>query len=122
MKYMLILHRDPAAWDALADAAREKFVQGHRAFLKTVAEAGELVAAHTLAHASQSTVVRVADGAVSVTDGPLLASPIQVSGFYLIDCETAERAHELAALVPDSRIAGLGIEVRPIMLPSGVEM
>lgn len=122
MKYMLILHMDPTAWDTLADDAREEFVQGHRAFHKTVEEAGELVAAHTLAHVSQSTVVRVVDDAVSVVGGPLLASPIQFSGFYLIDCETAGRAQELAALLPEARMPGLGIEVRPIMLPSGIEM
>ncbi|MDN3292792.1 YciI family protein [Streptomyces ficellus] len=119
---MLILHMDPAAWEALEDAAREEFVQGHRSFQRTVAEAGELVAAHTLAHVFQSTVVRVVDGTASVSDGPLLASPIQFSGFYLIDCETVQRAHELAALLPEARMAGLGIEVRPIMLPSGSEM
>ena len=122
MKYMLILHMDPAAWDALADDAREELVRGHRAFHESVAEAGELVAGHTLAHVSQSTVVRVADGAVLVSRGPLPADPIQLSGFYLIDCETAERAHELAALLPEARMAGLGIEVRPVMLPSGTEM
>ncbi|MFD3659462.1 YciI family protein [Streptomyces sp. NPDC058659] len=119
---MLILHMDPAAWDALTDADREEFVQGHRAFHNTVAEAGELVAAHTLAHVSQSTVVRVVGGAVSVSRGLPTTSPIQFSGFYLIDCETEERAHELAALVPEARTAGLGIVVRPIMQPSGVEM
>ncbi|MFH9862934.1 YciI family protein [Streptomyces sp. NPDC017202] len=119
---MLMLHMDPAAWNVLTDYAREEFVQRHRAFHKSVAEEGELVAGHTLAHVSQSTVVRVADGAVSVSRGPLLAHPVQFSGFYLIDCETAERAHELAALLPEARMAGLGIEVRPIMLPSGIEM
>ncbi|MDV5143094.1 YciI family protein [Streptomyces sp. SBC-4] len=119
---MLILHMDPAAWDALTDADRAEFVQGHRAFHDTVAEAGELVAAHTLAHVSQSTVVRVVGGAVSVSRGLPATSPIQFSGFYLIDCETVERAHELAALVPEARTAGLGIVVRPIMQPSGIEM
>ncbi|MFI0220337.1 YciI family protein [Streptomyces lydicus] len=119
---MLILHMDPAAWDTLADAAREEFVQQHRAFHRTVAEAGELIAAHTLAHVSQSTVVRVIDGAVFLRDGPLLTSPLQLSGLYVIDCETVERAQELAALLPEARMVGLGIEVRPIMLPSGIEM
>ncbi|MDC7335228.1 YciI family protein [Streptomyces lydicus] len=65
---------------------------------------------------------RVLDGAVSLRDGPLLTSPLQLSGLYLIDCETVERAQELAALLPEARMPGLGIEVRPIMLPSGVEM
>ncbi|MFI9358838.1 YciI family protein [Streptomyces lydicus] len=121
MKYLLILHMDPAAWDTLADAAREEFVQKHRAFHQTVAEAGELIAAHTLAHVSRSTVVRVLDGAVSLRDSPLLTSPIQLSGFYLIDCETVEHAQELAALLPEARMAGLGVEVRPIMQSSGIE-
>ncbi|MER6045893.1 YciI family protein [Streptomyces sp. NPDC001793] len=119
---MLMLHMDPAAWDTLGDAAREEFVRGHRAFHHTVADAGELVAAHTLTHVSQSTVVRVSDGVVLVTDGPLLATPLSFTGFYLVDCETVDRAHELAALLPEARTAGLGIEVRPLMLPSGIEM
>ncbi|MEU6405200.1 YciI family protein [Streptomyces sp. NPDC046985] len=119
---MLVLHMDPDAWDALPDAVREEFVQEHRAFHKTLSEEGELVAAHTLAHVSQSTVVRVADGVAFVSEGPLVPSRVQLSGFYLIDCETDERAHELAALVPEARMDGLGVEVRPVMLPSGIEM
>jgi hypothetical protein len=45
-----------------------------------------------------------------------------MGGYYLVECESKERAIELAALIPDAKVDGLGIEVRPVMFESGVEM
>jgi hypothetical protein len=36
-----------------------------------------------------------------------------LAGYYLIDCESKERALEVAALIRDAKVDGLGIEVRP---------
>jgi len=69
---------------------------------------------------SVSAVVRRRQGVVTVTDGPYLRSPDQVAGQYLVDCESRERAVELAALMLGGRTGG--VEVRPLMDSAGMEM
>ena len=54
-----------------------------------------------------------------MTDGPFLESKEYLGGFDLIDCESKERAIELAAQIPDAAIEGLGVEVRQVMFSDG---
>ncbi|MFJ9371348.1 YciI family protein [Nocardia sp. NPDC101769] len=89
-------------------------------FLAAAGRAGELISGHVFADPSISAVVRVRDGAVTVTDGPYLQTPDHVAGQYLVDCESREHALELAALISSDRIGG--VEVRPLMDSAGMEM
>ncbi|MEV4502869.1 YciI family protein [Streptomyces klenkii] len=38
-----------------------------------------------------------------------------LGGVYVIDVEDNDRAHEVAAMIPDTAVEGLGVEVRPII-------
>jgi hypothetical protein len=78
-----------------------------------------MITTQALADPSQSAVVRVRAGQPVVTDGPFLEAKEYLGGFYLIDCESRERALELAALIPDTKIEGLAVEVRPVMFSDG---
>jgi hypothetical protein len=64
--------------------------------------------------------VRVRDGVPAVTDGPYVEAKEFLAGYYVVECETAERAGELAAQIPDARYTA--IEVRPVMDAGGLEM
>lgn len=119
MKYMLIMQLNPAAFDALTDEQRKEIMEGHGAFMDTIRASGEMVETHALAEPAQTAVVRVRDGVPVVTDGPYLESKEFMGGYYIVDCATRERALELAALIPDAGVEGLGIEVRPIIFSSG---
>lgn len=81
-----------------------------------------MISTQALADPSNSAVVRVRDGAPVVTDGPYLEAKEYLGGYYLIDVESRERALELAAMIPDAHVEGLGIEVRPVMFSAGQEM
>ena len=83
-------------------------------------EAGLLIANGPLHSVQTATTVRVRDGVPAVTDGPYVEAKEFLAGYYVMDCETSERAEELAAMIPDARFAG--IEVRPVMDSSGMEM
>jgi hypothetical protein len=48
-----------------------------------------------------------------VTDGPYLEAKEFLAGYYLVDCESRERAIELAAMIPDAAFNAM--EVRPVM-------
>jgi hypothetical protein len=122
VKYLLIMHQNPAVLDALTEEQMKAVMDGHGAFMDTIRESGELIITQALADPANSAVVRVRDGVPVVTDGPYLEAKEYLGGYYLVDCESRERALELAALIPDSGIEGLGIEVRPVMFSAGAEM
>jgi len=119
MKFLLIMNVNPAVLDALTEEERNEIGEGHGAFIETIKKSGEFITTQALADPSQTAVVRLRGGQPVVTDGPFLEAKEYLGGFYLIDCESKERAIELAALIPDTRIEGLGVEVRPVMFSDG---
>ncbi len=119
MKFLLIMNVNPAVLDALTEEERNEIGKGHGAFIDAIKKSGEMITTQALADPSQSAVVRVRAGQPVVTDGPFLEAKEYLGGFYLIDCESRERALELAALIPDAKIEGLAIEVRPVMFSEG---
>jgi len=54
------------------------------------------------------------------TDGPFAEVKEHLAGFLLMDCDSAERAVEIAARVPDA-VWGL-VEVRPVLDMSDWDM
>jgi hypothetical protein len=119
MKFLLIMHMNPIVWNALTEEERTEIGDGHGAFIDTITKSGEMITTQALADPSQSAVVRVHGGQPAVTDGPFLEAKEHLGGFYLIDCESKERAIELAALIPDAKVEGMGVEVRPVMFSDG---
>jgi hypothetical protein len=122
MKFLLLLHNNPGVLDALTEDQRSALMNGHGDFIKTIQESGELIVTQALADPSNSAVVRVHDGVPVVTDGPYLEAKEFLGGYYLVDCADRDRALELAAMIPDASIDGLGVEVRPVMFSAGMEM
>ncbi|MFJ4189114.1 YciI family protein [Kitasatospora sp. NPDC089509] len=119
MKFLLIMHIDPAIMAELTEAERQEIMAGHGEFMKTLRESGELISTEALADPSRSSVVRVRDGVPVVTDGPYLEAKEFLGGYYLVDVESRDRALELAAMIPDARFNGLGIEVRQVIFSGG---
>ena len=119
MKFLIGLHINPTVLDALTDEEKTALGAGHGAFIKAIKESGELILTQALADPSQAAVVSVRNGQPAVTDGPFLESKEYLGGFYLVDCESKERAIELAAQIPDAAIEGLGVEVRQVMFSDG---
>ncbi|MED7924209.1 YciI family protein [Nonomuraea sp. LP-02] len=115
MKFLLIMHNNPLVWDALTEEERQEVMSGHGPFMETVRESGELVGSIALADPTRSAVVRVRGGVPAVTDGPYLEAKEFLGGYYLVECDSRERALELAALIPDARVDGPGVEVRPVI-------
>ena len=119
MKFLLLLHVNPQVWNALTEDEQNEVMNGHEAFIDVIKKSGELITTHGLAEPSESAVVRVRDGRTVVTDGPYLEAKEHLGGYYVIDCESRERAVELAAMIPDAKLNGLGVEVRQIMYTDG---
>jgi hypothetical protein len=106
VKYLLILQITAE----LTEAERAEVQRGHEEFRRIAEEAGEMVSTQALADPSTSTIV----SSQGIHSGPLHATSI--GGYYLVDVESKARAIELADLLPDTRIDGLAVEIRPVML------
>lgn len=119
MKFLLIMHINPAIMEELTEAERQEIMDGHGEFMKTLRESGEMISTEALADPSQSSVVRVRDGVPVVTDGPYLEAKEFLGGYYLVDVASRDRALELAAMIPDARFNGLSIEVRQVIFSGG---
>ncbi|SER29595.1 Uncharacterized conserved protein [Actinokineospora terrae] len=122
VKYLLLMQINNAILDALTEQEREVVMTGHQAFLKTIQESGEMISTHALGDPGTSVTVTTRGGETVVTDGPFVEAKEYMGGYYLVDCESKERAVELARMIPDSRIEGLAVEVRPVMFSAGSDM
>ena len=121
MKYLLIMQVNPAVLEALTEEENKLIMDGHQEFMKTTQESGEFILTQALADPATTKVVN-GGGTPTVTDGPFLEAKEFMGGFYLIDCESEERAVELAKLIPDTKIKGLAIEIRPVMFSAGADL
>lgn len=83
-----------------------------------LAESGELVDAQGLTDASHARVVQIKEGVPVVTDGPYAETKEILAGYWVVDCESNDRALAIAAkiaTVPTPvHIPPVRIEVRPI--------
>lgn len=122
VKYLLIMQINPAVLDALSEEERSAIMDGHGEFMKTVQESGEFILTQALADPANTKVVRGTGDVPAVTDGPFLEAKEFMGGFYLVDCESEERAVEIAKLIPDTRFKGLAIEIRPVMFSAGADL
>jgi hypothetical protein len=120
MKYLLMMQVDRAVLDALSAEQMDAIGAGHNTFIDAITASGEFILTQALGDPSESSVIRSADGVPQVHDGPFLEAKEFLGGFYLVDVDSKERALELATQIPDAKIEGLAIEVRPIMFEKTV--
>lgn len=119
MQYMLLIHNDQSRYESLPEAEREALFAEVDVIMTELKDSGELVGGAALADQTLTKTVRVRDGVVEAADGPLAKSAEQFAGYLTVDCETPERAVEIAARWPDARY--FAMEVRPLMHTSGDE-
>ena len=120
MRYMLLLYDNADTRDAFFGPGGEALGQEVLAVMNELKDSGELVATDPLADPAQTKTVRVAGATPVITDGPLAEAKEHCGGYLIVDCESIDRAVEIAVRWPSSRFAPL--EVRPIMDIGGVEM
>jgi hypothetical protein len=123
VKYLILIYSNPksrAVWEGLSDAQRVEFGRGHLALTEDLAASGDLVVSEGLADPSLAKRVSVREGRTMTSDGPFAEVKEHLAGFYLVECESIERAIEHAARVPDAACGE--VEVRPILDLNGLEL
>lgn len=127
MRYMLLVKTTPSAW-AGWDGPVEGFEQTVEFMDKLNAElveTGEFVDAAGLADPTLTRTLRKQDDLVVIRDGLGADGADVVGGYWVLDCDSFDRASEIAARVVgfDGVNSPDAVEVRPIMdTDSGQEM
>jgi hypothetical protein len=129
MKYMILTYasqRDydalggkatgEPAWSAADFAALGEFMAS---FNTDLAESGELVETRGLAAPVHTRRIRLQGGVPVVTDGPYAETQEVLAGYWVVDCESFDRATEIAARLshapgPAEVAARAFADVRPI--------
>lgn len=127
MKYVILIHANPNPWGhptshyneegrALPAEHHEEMDRQFEALLTEISASGELVTAEALGDPASATLYGWSAEGHLATEGPYAEAKEHLAGFFLIDCETRQRAEAIAA-----RFAQPGgvIELRPAMWPGG---
>ena len=125
MKYMLMMHAPRGTGEWSVGQWTPEALKAHIDFMHRLnhdlTEAGELVDGQGLAGPGEARVVRAGkSGAPEVTDGPFAEAKEFLAGFWIVDCESAERAYAIAARAssapgPNGAPLNMAIEVRQVM-------
>ncbi|MBN6034358.1 YciI family protein [Amycolatopsis sp. 195334CR] len=131
MKYMILSYGSQQEYDAMAGKGGfqpEDFAPMHEFMTKFNAEleaSGELVETRGLnAPVHTRRVTGRKDGVPVWTDGPYAETQEVLAGYWIVDCESFDRATELAARLSDCPApAGLAegayADVRPLLEAAG---
>ena len=130
MKYMILLYGSQQDYDALIGkpaegkpswgpedfAAMGAFMAE---FSKDLAESGELVETRGLTAPVHARRIQLVRGAPVVTDGPYAETQEVLAGYWVVDCESFDRATQIAARLSDcpgpaGAAANAAVDVRPI--------
>ena len=120
MKYLLLIYDNPETREAFFGEGADELMGEVDALLRELTDSGELVGTQALADPLNTKTVRVRDDVAAITDGPFAEAKEQLGGYLIVDCESPERATEIAARWPNARYCAM--EVRPIMDEAGTEM
>lgn len=123
MKYLILIYTNPEMreyWNALTDQQRAEGARAHTAVVDELVASGELITSSPLADVSQTKRFVMNDGGLNVTDGPYAEVKEHLAGFYVVDCESLERAVEVGAKLPEAQF-GM-VEVRPTLSPVWMEL
>ena len=130
MKYMILVYASQQQYDALAGrpapgqpgwsgedfAAMGAFMES---FNSVLAESGELVETRGLAAPVLTRRVQLQEGVPVVTDGPYAETQEVLAGYWIVECDSFDRATEIAARLsgtpgPDGAAENAVADVRPI--------
>jgi hypothetical protein len=120
VKYMLLIYDNAQTRETFLGEQGEGLMAEIDAIMTELTESGEFVGGEALADPSNTKTIRLVDGAPAITDGPYAEAKEHLGGYLIVDCESAERAAEIALRWPSARFTPL--EVRPLMDASGAEM
>jgi hypothetical protein len=125
VKYMILLYGSQQDYDVLAGRPTDKpamsaeEVAAMHAYMgalnKELVESGEHVDAQGLSAPVHARRVQLQNGVPVVTDGPYPETQEVLAGYNIVECESFDRATEIAARFVNPDAEGEYVDVRPIL-------
>ena len=125
MKYMIMLFGSQQDYDVFAGRPTDKpamspeeLRQVHelmQSIHEDLAESGELVAANGLTAPAHARRVQLRNGVPAVTDGPYAETEEVLAGYTIVECDSFDRAAEIAARFINPGAEGEYVDVRPVI-------
>jgi len=125
VKYIIMLYGSQQDYDMLAGRPSSKPPMSREAVAamheymgqlhQDLAESGELVAASGLDAPVHARRVQLHNRTPVVTDGPYAEAQEVLAGFTIVECDTFDRATEIAARFVNPDADGEYVDVRPVL-------
>jgi hypothetical protein len=125
MKYMILLYGSQQDYDVLAGKPTDKpamsaeDVQAMYAYMESIHKdleaSGELVDARGLTAPVHARRVQLRNRVPVVTDGPYPETQEVLAGFTIVECDSFDRATEIAARFVNPDAEGEYVDVRPVL-------
>jgi hypothetical protein len=115
MKFLILIYGNPEGrelWNQLSEEQRRESMAGYTELENALNATGELLANESLDDPALTKQVLVRDGKAVTTDGPFAEIKEQLAGFYLVECDTVERATEIVTRIPEAEFSI--VEIRPV--------
>lgn len=112
MKYLCLIHRDDNVIAAMSQAEMTSLAEEYLAYDDELRKCGHFIVAEALQDANDSTIVKIRNGKIIVTDGPFVETTEQLGGFFLIEARDLNEAIQVASRIPCARLGS--VEVRAV--------
>jgi hypothetical protein len=132
MKYMLLMQGPLGEYEKNAQSWSPEVLAEHMRFMgelnDDLVKSGEFIDGQGLAAPQTARIVQARkDGTVAITDGPFAEAKEFLAGYWILDCESEERAMAIAARASAAPGPGGGpvcmpIEVRRVMSVTGEDI
>ncbi|MCW2751138.1 MAG: hypothetical protein JWR83_2248 [Aeromicrobium sp.] len=109
MKYMILIYGNVEGWSKMTPDSFAALMAAHDALKHELKDTGEFVDTNELP-AENAKIVRTKGGVSEVTDGPFVEIKEIVAGYYIVECDSVDRATEIASKLAEAEF-GL-VEVR----------
>jgi hypothetical protein len=113
MKYVTLMYTDPEHTKAMSKSAFDAVMRKHTQLGEELIASGELIGGMGMAVADETTLLRLGPDGVVAERGPLAAgAAVHVSAYYELECESDERAREIAGRLLDDHVTA--VELRSV--------
>jgi len=113
MRYGLLIYTSETDRPAWGTPEGDAEAQAYGALQVEMVDTGVFRSGDPFLRVSEAKSVEVHEGAMKVSDGPAVDTPLQLGGYYIVECETIDQATALAAKIPGAAYGK--IEVRPVL-------
>jgi hypothetical protein len=125
MKYMILLYGSQRDYDVMAGRPNDEStmtgvdLEAMHAYMESfhqkLVESGELVDAQGLTAPAHARRIQLTSGQPVVTDGPYAETQEVLAGYTIVECNSFDRATEIAAGLVNPDAEGEYVDVRPIL-------